>query len=113
MVVDNLRLTITYDYYETRNDLCRLDVEISQPIWPIIFINGRDVNGRGNGQGAISRTYYRNQSVILRAEAVYGEWEFVRWADRNGSNLGDPASWPQLELECTRNVLVRAVYVRR
>jgi hypothetical protein len=86
MVIDNLRLEVTYDFMRKPSDLVSLHVQVSEEdLMPLFTLDKADVNGLQDGRGNFYRTYDQNTLVTLKAPESYGVWRFEKWTDRFGT----------------------------
>jgi len=103
IVIDSLRLKVTYDYIEAKpveTGKVKLQVLTSEAgLMPYFVIDKADENGRQDGRGSFLRTYPNGSWVTAEAPTAYGEWQFERWTDRYGKDLGDKPTNPVLELK--------------
>jgi parallel beta-helix repeat protein len=102
MVIDSLRLEAIYDFTPTKDsDKVKLQVLVSEDgLLPYFIADTKDLNSRQDGRGNFHRTYYKNPSdkVTVKAPASYGVWQFEKWTDRYGNDLGDEPTNRVLEL---------------
>jgi hypothetical protein len=101
MVVDSLRLEVTYDFTPKDSGKVKLQVLVSEDgMLPYFITDAKDLNSRQDGRGNFHRTYYKNPSdiVTVKAPASYGVWQFEKWTDRYGNDLGDEPTNRVLEL---------------
>lgn len=89
MVIDTLRLKVTYDFRQIPNSLVTLEVATTDEMKPYICVSLADKNNRKDGWGSFFRSYFKNanSTVQLIAPEGYGAWEFVNWTDRFGNEL--------------------------
>ena len=96
VVIDNLRLKVTYDYTRTDSGKVRLEVLTSEEgMMPYFIVSKEDLNDRQDGRGSFLRTYFKSSAdtVMVEAPAAYGTWQFERWTDKFGNDLGaDPTN---------------------
>lgn len=117
MLIDQLRLEVEYDYFEKRNDLYELAVDISGDLMPLILLETpakdrrTDVNGRGDGRGDFVRVFNQNEVVKLEAPAQYGTWVFDHWADATGEVVKSLSTSVSTRVGMTGHKRLRAVYV--
>jgi hypothetical protein len=101
MVIDSLRLEVTYDFTPKDSDKIKVQVLVSEDgLMPYFIVDPEDLNGRQDGRGNFHRTYYKNsnENVTVTAPAAYGLWQFEKWTDRYGNDLGDGPTDRVLEL---------------
>ena len=101
MVIDSLRLEVTYDFTPKDSDKIKVQVLVSEDgLMPYFIVDTEDLNGRQDGRGNFHRTYYKNsnEKVTVKAPAAYGLWQFEKWTDRYGNDLGDGPTDRVLEL---------------
>jgi len=101
MVLDSLRLEVTYDFTPKDSDKVKLQVLVSEDdLLPYFIVDAKDLNNRQDGRGNFHRTYYKNPNdkVRVKAPASYGVWQFEKWTDRYGNDLDDEPTNRVLEL---------------
>jgi hypothetical protein len=110
MVIDSLRLEATYDFMKTQ-DKVKMQVLVSEDgMMPYFIVDTEDLNGRQDGRGNFFRTYTKNPNakVTVKAPAAYGMWQFEKWTDRYGNDLGDDPTNRVLELNLGTDQIIRA-----
>ena len=111
MVIDSLRLEVTYDFTPKDSDKVKLQVLVSEDgLMPYFIVDTEDLNGRQDGRGNFHRTYYKNPNdmVTVKAPAAYGIWQFEKWTDRFGNDLGDEPTDRVLELNMGADQIICA-----
>jgi hypothetical protein len=96
-----------------QKDVVDLVVDVPGGFMPNIWLDKADKNGREDGRGAFRRVFYRNASVDLEAQAIYGECVFMKWVDNDTKK--DLGSEPILQLTFNDNRdsrSISAVYER-
>ncbi len=116
LVIEELRLELTYDFSDKRSDLADLDVEVSGDLMPAIRVDHEDVNRRRDGRGDFLRVYNLLDRVRLEAPPTYGLWKFQRWTDGVGNDLRDgggaqeDGTRSEVSVRMDRHRTLRAVY---
>ena len=100
IVIDSLRLKLTYDFMRKASDPVQLEVLVSQNgATPYVIVDRKDMNERQDGRGAFRRVYPRGQTVSLAAQEQYGRWKFAKWTDRYGYDIsGQDPTRPEIAL---------------
>nr|QNO49773.1 hypothetical protein DMFPCFDI_00016 [Methanosarcinales archaeon ANME-2c ERB4]QNO50125.1 hypothetical protein GDOAKEED_00029 [Methanosarcinales archaeon ANME-2c ERB4] len=101
MVIDSLRLEVIYDFTPKDSDKVKLQVLVSEDdLLPYFIVDAKDLNNRQDGRGNFHRTYHKNPTdeVTVKVPASYGVWQFEKWTDRYGNDLGDEPTNRVLEL---------------
>ena len=113
IVIDSMRLELTYDFQLKPAGLVGLDIRSSadQELSPYYVVDQTDLKGRRDGRDQFLRTYPLNATVALTAPTTYGLYTFVRWADRFGNDYPrlDPTN-PVLHVAMGSDQAVLAKY---
>lgn len=90
MNIDSLVLELRYDFNRMPTNLVAFEFSATKNLNPIIKINKKDINNRQNGRGVFSRVYNSssNQNLTVTTPKRVGSWEFEKWTDPNGNDLG-------------------------
>ena len=116
MIIDALRLEVEYDYFEKRNDLVELTVDVAGDLMPTILLDTPakdlqvDVNGRGDGRGDFVRVFNPSETVKLEAPAMFGTWIFDHWEDATGHVLKSLTTSVSTTVSMTSHKRLQAVY---
>lgn len=117
MVIDRLRVEVEYDYFEKRNDLFELAVDICGNLMPTILLDTPtkelqvDVNGRGDGRGDFVRVFNPSEVVRIEAPALFGTWIFDHWEDATGRVFKSLSASVSTTVSMTSHKRLQAVYV--
>ncbi len=114
VVIDSLRLKLTYDFMRKVSQRSTLEVLVSQDgSTPYFTVDTRDINNRQDGRGAFRRIYPMGQTVAVQAQPRYGRWRFQKWTDRHGYDISgqDPTDPTRLSVFLYDDNVVMAQYV--
>lgn len=115
IVVDELTLTVDYDYLPKKSGRASLEVraftDAQDALTPRIVVSEMDQNGRRDGRGAFQRAFDAGTAITLEAPDAYGAYIFDRWV-QGTTTLG---THPVLDVDLPPGNLpsvtqVRAVY---
>ena len=111
IVVDSLVLRLQYDFTHRPANIRNIDITTNEDLLPYIACSESDRNGRGSGNGILTRSYNASsQTVTFTAIEKYGSWYFVNWTNRAGVVVSDTVS---LTVQKSTDQFYRANYERR
>jgi len=114
IIIDSLRLKFQYDFMRADPmDTGKIKLQVltsESDLMPYFISSQPDLNSRQDGRGEFLRTFYRKPSdkVIVEAPAEYGAWQFEKWTDLQGKNLGEDPTNPILQITLDENQTVVA-----
>ena len=111
--IDDLRITVQYDYFEKRTDQSELEIRVNDGLAPIILLDSPtgDSNGRRDGCGNFIRVFNRGQLAQLSAPIRYGTWVFSRWVDPSGQVLKSLDTSATTTVQMDAHKMIQALYV--
>ncbi|MFZ1677377.1 MAG: T9SS type A sorting domain-containing protein [Saprospiraceae bacterium] len=114
MKIDSLVLELRYDFSRMPSNLVAFDFAATKNLNPIIEISKKDINDRQNGRGTFSRVFNKapSQNLTITTQKKVGSWEFEKWTDPNGNDLGpNPLIDTSISLSLNFGASIKANYI--